>query len=561
MFLDPIQDDVEDDRAVNNSLAYDLYVFAILFNLPRSALKYLLEILVKHGVDVPVTPYKLKKVYSNLNISNEECLETNGVTYIGIKNSVTFAVDKGLLKLDEFCDDNNVCFLDLQINVDGLPLYKSSAYNLWPILMKVKSLPSPLPVGMFCGFGKPQLNILVDSLAEELTLFKTSGVLFNNFLVKIKNILFVCDAPARAFLQCVKGHSGYFGCSYCRQKGEYVEDHVVFCDHSAQLRSDNDYASFLENNQKSVSPLSPVVPLYSCFPPEFMHLVCLGVVRKVLNYFFLPTKGERLPCKLSVSQISQVSDKITYIRKFIPSDFQRKLRPISAFVNYKATELRSFLLYFGPFLLKKYLPVNFYKHFLLLHFACYVYCSPRYQHLYQHSERLLEIFVKDMERLFGKKSLVYNIHALLHLPYFVSLYGCLDSFSSFPFENFLSLLKKRVRATRHIGQHCVKQLLAVRSIYAGQICKSNAGFYTNKSPNNCAILDNDDIVLINALCADKSVSGYKMQFSKELYDFPYASSTLKIAFYKVTDSITRGIPFVKCISIPIDDEFLVLPYA
>lgn len=39
----------------------------------------------------------------------------------------------------------------LQINVNGLPLYKSSALQLWPILGKVPFEKEPFVIGMFCG--------------------------------------------------------------------------------------------------------------------------------------------------------------------------------------------------------------------------------------------------------------------------------------------------------------------------------------------------------------------------------------------------------------------------
>ena len=49
---------------------------------------------------------------------------------------------------------------------------------------------------------------------------------------------FVCDAPARAFIKNIMGHSGYFGCDKCSQEGEYVEGKVTFPEMDAQLRTD-----------------------------------------------------------------------------------------------------------------------------------------------------------------------------------------------------------------------------------------------------------------------------------------------------------------------------------
>lgn len=47
--------------------------------------------------------------------------------------------------------------LGLQINVDGIPLFRSSSTALWPILCLVKNVNpcNPFVVGLFCGKEKP----------------------------------------------------------------------------------------------------------------------------------------------------------------------------------------------------------------------------------------------------------------------------------------------------------------------------------------------------------------------------------------------------------------------
>lgn len=47
--------------------------------------------------------------------------------------------------------------LKLQINIDGLPLFKSSCLQLWPIFGLLPSVPmkEPVVIGLFCGSKKP----------------------------------------------------------------------------------------------------------------------------------------------------------------------------------------------------------------------------------------------------------------------------------------------------------------------------------------------------------------------------------------------------------------------
>ena len=52
---------------------------------------------------------------------------------------------------------SNGSVLDLQINIDGLPLFKSSQVKVWPILCSITNvmLKDPFVVGIFSGKSKP----------------------------------------------------------------------------------------------------------------------------------------------------------------------------------------------------------------------------------------------------------------------------------------------------------------------------------------------------------------------------------------------------------------------
>ncbi len=50
-------------------------------------------------------------------------------------------------------------------------------------------------------------------------------------------------------------------------------------------------------------------------------------------------------------------------------EFSRKSRSLSELARWKATELREFLLYTGPIVLKNVLPKRLFEHFLLFHVA------------------------------------------------------------------------------------------------------------------------------------------------------------------------------------------------
>jgi len=99
--------------------------------------------------------------------------------------------------------------LQLQINVDGLPVYKSTNYQLWPILGTVVSCSAKVPfvTGMFGGHQKPGtvVEYLCD-FVEECRLLEQSGILLGKSVLGFKIHSFLCDAPARAFVRNTEGH-------------------------------------------------------------------------------------------------------------------------------------------------------------------------------------------------------------------------------------------------------------------------------------------------------------------------------------------------------------------
>ena len=114
---------------------------------------------------------------------------------------------------------------------------------------------------------------------------------------------FVCDAPARSCLKYTVGHTGCYSCERCQDKGEW-QNRVVFNEDTEFLPcTDNDFNSFLYegNHQKSKTPLIDFgISCVSHFTLDYMHLVCLGVMKRMLVFL---KQGPR-NCKLSNAQRS-----------------------------------------------------------------------------------------------------------------------------------------------------------------------------------------------------------------------------------------------------------------
>lgn len=124
-----------------------------------------------------------------------------------------------------------------------------------------------------------------------------------------------------------------------------------------------------------------------------MHLICLGIVKRFITIWF---SGD-LPLRLSVRQRDIINEFLLLCRNDVPVEFARKPRVItnSKKLRWKATECRSFLLYFGPVILKEVLSEDKYIHFLSLHIATRILMSERSTdpQLLIYAEKLFIYFV------------------------------------------------------------------------------------------------------------------------------------------------------------------------
>ncbi|GAA6097846.1 uncharacterized protein LOC113076649 isoform X1 [Tachysurus ichikawai] len=221
---------------------------------------------------------------------------------------------------------------------------------------------------------------------------------------------------------------------------------MTFPELNAKRRTDESFRQATdEEHHIQHSPLTDIgIDMVTCFPHDYMHLVCLGVMRRLLD-LWISTTGS-LHCRISSIQDSMVSYRLIALRNYIPCEFARRPRALADRCRWKATELRQFLLYTGPVVLNDVLQHQIYDNFMLLSVAVYILASPKFcMKMNDLANTLLLSFVEHFGQLYGEEFLVYNIHGLVHLSEDVKIHGNLDLISGFPFENFLGKLKKLVR--------------------------------------------------------------------------------------------------------------------
>ena len=146
--------------------------------------------------------------------------------------------------------------LALQINIDGLPLYRSKTNSVYPILGMLQNVPRPsvFVIGIYYGTTKPTpIEQYLKAFLDEYEDMR-DGFLVNGRKLKVQIHSVICDAPARAMVKCVKGHGGYSGCDKCIEEGIY-KGRVVFPGLTSPLRTDESFRRQADTeHHKDVSP-------------------------------------------------------------------------------------------------------------------------------------------------------------------------------------------------------------------------------------------------------------------------------------------------------------------
>lgn len=337
----------------------------------------------------------------------------------------------------------------ININVDGLPISKSSKSQLWPILAQIVAEGPPIIfiIGIYHGNNKPTTdNHFLQQFITEFKQLNTTGIIFKNKIYRVEIRAVICDSPARSFVTCTKGHNGYFGCSKCTIEGDYINHRMLFLHNNCSLRTDEMFHQrYNPEHHTGVSLFEQIsLPMVTKFPLDYMHLICLGQMKKLLKLWLHgPTCIE---ARLSGEKIKNITLDMISLKQYVCSEFVRIPSSFEEVDRWKATEFRIFLLYLAPVLLHKFLPPDYMKHFLTLHCAIRILCHPQdYLKKNQYAKDLLLYFVQYYSVLYGQENIIYTVHNLIHLSDDAKRFGPLDTFSAFPFENELYKLKQLLR--------------------------------------------------------------------------------------------------------------------
>jgi len=430
--------------------------WVLQYNVSRNCVNDLLGILRSEGFELPKDVRTLMKTPKKHDV-----IDLDPGKYIH------FGLEKMLIHLLTYFQNNisNLVEINIDFNIDGLPLAKSSKQQFWPILCSVLNLPkisdSVFAVGIYYDTHCKQSSIeeFLNPFINELLNLLNSGItVSNNKTYKIKINQIICDAPAKAFLLNVKGHNSRFGCNTCCEEGSYLENRMAFTGVHSSLRTDTSFRIKSDDEyHKGVSPLERLpIDIIQTVCLDYMHVVCLGVMKRLLKFWVLGSQQVRM----LKTNLDICNSELIKLREYFPSEFSRLPRSLNDILFWKATEFRMFLLYTGPIILKGRIKKNVYQHFMKLHCAIKILVTPNICIEYNNvAQKLIIEFVNEYADYYGQHFMTYNVHSLIHLSYYVQIHGCLDNFSAFKFENYLGQLKKSIKHSRYPLQEAANRII------------------------------------------------------------------------------------------------------
>ena len=195
--------------------------------------------------------------------------------------------------------------LTLTWNTDGIPVFKSSKYSIWPLQATLNELPMHLRakhtllIGLWFG-EKPNINTFFKPFIDECTKLQQDGFQFGNELErrKVFPLLFCGDAPARAIVRNSKQFNGCYGCDWCESAGTTIPTDrgpAIRCyphrtpvvKRTAQKQAQYALEASPDHPIKGVKGMT-VVDLLPSFDTvrgiaaDYMHSVCQGMINLVI---------------------------------------------------------------------------------------------------------------------------------------------------------------------------------------------------------------------------------------------------------------------------------------
>ncbi|XP_034944122.1 uncharacterized protein [Chelonus insularis] len=357
--------------------------------------------------------------------------------------------------------------LSYTFNSDGCQMSKSSRLAVWPIYAMIHQLPPKLRAkhiimtGLWVSNVEPNMNLFFKPFVNEANSLSSEGIQWKLGKRQITSKIFPLngcfDSVARCKILNMKQYNGYFGCTFCEQKGDYLngirypisttvpEDRT---DRSIKIAM-NEIISNPQAPSEIKGVLGPSIlmnleyfDLVDGMVPDYMHSILLGVVKQYTEIILTTVNAEFYVG--SPTNLLRINQRLLSIKH--PSCITRAPRSLQERNIWKASEWRSWLIFYSLICLDGILPAQYLKHLALLVSSVNIFLSKSITNeMIITADGQLIRFVTLFQEYFGERAMTYNIHLLLHMRTSVFNWGPLWTHNAFCFENenhFILQLRK-----------------------------------------------------------------------------------------------------------------------
>lgn len=285
------------------------------------------------------------------------------------------------------------------------------------------------------------------------------------------------DAPAKCLFQEFFQYNAFYGCPYCLSPGETVKTNKGGHTHAYPFNENNlktgygeertheqtlqfaaestkkTFASGVPSGVYGVKGFSwfmfiPRFDIIRGVAVDYMHGTLLGVVKMLLQLWMDKSYSSE---PWSVRQkLHEIESR--YMNLSPPACISRLPRSlIENFGHLKASELRTFLLFYSVPCLYGILPDLYFQHFILLVEAIYLLLQDSISISdLSKAASLLKHFCVKVKSLYDPRYETYNVHCLLHLADRVFDLGPLWTHSCFCYEDFNGELRSCFHGTQGV---------------------------------------------------------------------------------------------------------------
>lgn len=325
--------------------------------------------------------------------------------------------------------------------------------------------PKTFTIGVYQGlFPKETIgNEILEPFVRQMEAIAPDGRL------SLKAI--VADPIAASLITCSSMPNSLFGCTKCRQSGrvQFNHNHTSYpqsCKPEYRRR-DKDFQNCESSVFHSTEPILARLPigLFSQMIVDYKHIVCMGVVRQLMELW----RSGRIDYRLNVEQQQQISSELLEIAATTHCELPVRPKSLVELSQWTPNDWQQFLLYHGPVVLENKLAPKYYIHFLCLHLATRIMCNRNAQREYSAFivGFLMKRFVREFAELYGAELITHDVHMLLHYEEVMLSYGSVADVCGFNYTEELARIEKCIETKEDLKDFGY-ELCATRAEYHKQ---------------------------------------------------------------------------------------------